>query len=66
MAINSSMTVEEILQLTADAARAILGARPRDASRSLAPDPRLRRSRATSPPRLGGGDAEPVAAVGAS
>ena len=56
VAINSSLTVEEILQRTADAAREILGARPAPRWRSIAPDPRLRPLTATSPPRLGGGE----------
>src|SRR3954471_16870618 len=57
--INSSLTVEAILQLTADAARGILrGARATVAV--LAPDPRLRPLTATSPPRLGGGEPNPA------
>jgi hypothetical protein len=55
VAINSSLTVEAILQLTADTARAILSA-GRATVAVLAPDPRLRPLTATSPPRLGGGD----------
>ena len=51
VAINSSLTVEAILQLTVDAARAIV-----DATRAtvaiLAPDPRHRPLTATSPPLL--------------
>jgi Stage II sporulation protein E (SpoIIE)/Phosphoserine phosphatase RsbU, N-terminal domain len=52
VAINSSLTVEEILQLTADSARAIIrGARATVAIH--APDPRLRPLTATSPPGPG-------------
>jgi serine phosphatase RsbU (regulator of sigma subunit) len=51
VAINSSLTVEEILQLTADAARELLGA-DRATVVVNAPDPRLRPLAATSPPRL--------------
>jgi hypothetical protein len=53
------MTVEEILQRTADAARAILGA-ARATVAIMAPDPRLRPLTATSPPRLGGGELDPA------
>ncbi|WP_053227071.1 PP2C family protein-serine/threonine phosphatase [Solirubrobacter soli] len=59
VAINSSMTVEEILQLTADAARSIIHA-ARATVAILAPDPRLRPLTATSPARLGGGEAHPA------
>jgi hypothetical protein len=59
VAINSSLTVEEILQLTADAARSIIGA-GRATVAILAPDPRLRPLTATSPPRLGGGETHPA------
>jgi hypothetical protein len=59
VAINSSMTVEEILQRTADAARAILAA-ARATVAIMAPDPRLRPLTATSPPRLGGGELDPA------
>ena len=59
VAINLSLTVEAILQLTADAARAILRC-ARATVAVLAPDPRLRPLTATSPPRLGGGDPEPA------
>jgi hypothetical protein len=59
VAINSSMTVEEILQRTADAAREITGA-ARATVAMMAPDPRLRPLTATSPPRLGGGEARPA------
>jgi serine phosphatase RsbU (regulator of sigma subunit) len=51
VALNSSLTVEEILQLTADAARALLGG-DRATISIFAPDPRLRPLTATSPPRL--------------
>jgi len=53
VAINSSLTVEGILQLTADTARSLLGA-ARATVAVHAPDPRLRPLAATSPPRLGG------------
>jgi serine phosphatase RsbU (regulator of sigma subunit) len=59
VAINLSLTVEAILQLTADAARGILHAE-RATVAVLAPDPRLRPLTATSPPRLGGGDPRPA------
>jgi serine phosphatase RsbU (regulator of sigma subunit) len=59
VAINSSLTVEAILQLTADTARGIIGS-ARATVAILAPDPRLRPLTATSPPRLGGGDPQPV------
>jgi hypothetical protein len=59
VAINSSMTVEAILQLTADTARSIIGA-GRATVAILAPDPRLRPLTATSPPRLGGGEPQPA------
>jgi serine phosphatase RsbU (regulator of sigma subunit) len=58
VAINLSLTVEEILQLTADTARRIVGV-ARATVAILAPDPRLRPLTATSPPRLGGGEMEP-------
>ncbi|HEX6025895.1 MAG TPA: SpoIIE family protein phosphatase [Solirubrobacter sp.] len=58
VAINSSLTVEEILQLTADAARSIIRC-ARATVAILAPDPRLRPLTATSPPRLGGGEPRP-------
>jgi serine phosphatase RsbU (regulator of sigma subunit) len=58
VAINSSLTVEEILQLTADAARSITGA-ARATIGIAAPDPRLRPLTATSPPRLDRGDLAP-------
>src|SRR3954467_2638428 len=59
VAINSSLTVEAILQLTADAAREILHS-ARATVAVLAPDARLRPLTATSPPRLGGGDPQPA------
>ncbi|MDA0179910.1 SpoIIE family protein phosphatase [Solirubrobacter phytolaccae] len=59
VAINLSLTVEAILQLTADAAREILHS-ARATVAVLAPDPRLRPLTATSPPRLGGGDPQPA------
>jgi serine phosphatase RsbU (regulator of sigma subunit) len=59
VALNSSLTVEEILQLTADAARALLGGQRATVS-VFPPDPRLRPLRATSPPRLADGDPHPA------
>jgi serine phosphatase RsbU (regulator of sigma subunit) len=59
VAINSSLTVEAILQLTADTARGIVRA-ARATVVILAPDPRLRPLTATSPPRLGGGESQPA------
>src|SRR4051812_22037303 len=59
VAINLSMTVEEIIQLTADTARRIIGV-ARATVAILAPDPRLRPLTATSPTRLGGGETEPA------
>ena len=59
VAINSSLTVEAILQLTADTARAIIRS-ARATVAILAPDPRLRPLTATSPPRLGGGEPQPA------
>jgi GAF domain-containing protein len=61
-AINSSLTVEEILQLTADAARAVIGA-TRATIDVDAPDPRLRPLAATSPPRLADPPARPARLV---
>jgi serine phosphatase RsbU (regulator of sigma subunit) len=58
VAINSSMTVEEILQLTADAGRTVIGA-VRATVAIHAPDPRQRPLSATSPPRLSEGILEP-------
>jgi hypothetical protein len=54
VAINSSLTVEEIVQLTADTAREVIHA-TRATVGIHAPDPRQRPLTATSPPRLGGG-----------
>jgi GAF domain-containing protein len=59
VAINSSLTVEAILQLTADTARTIIRA-GRATVAILAPDPRLRPLTATSPTRLGGGEPQPA------
>jgi serine phosphatase RsbU (regulator of sigma subunit) len=59
VAINSSLTVEAILQLTADTARSIVRS-TRATVAVLAPDPRQRPLTATSPPRLGGGDPQPA------
>lgn len=59
VAINSSLTVEEILQLTADAARSIIAA-SRATVGIVAADPRLRPLTATSPPRLDAGDPAPA------
>jgi serine phosphatase RsbU (regulator of sigma subunit) len=59
VAINSSLTVEAIVQLTADTARAVVHA-GRATVAILAPDPRLRPLTATSPPRLGGGAPHPA------
>ena len=55
VALNSSLTVEEILQLTADAARALIGG-TRATVAVFAPDPRLRPLTATSPPLLASGE----------
>jgi serine phosphatase RsbU (regulator of sigma subunit) len=59
VAINSSLTEEEILQLTADTARALTGA-SRATVAVHAPDPRLRPLAATSPVGLAVGVAEPA------
>ena len=59
VAINGSLTVEAILQLTADAAREIIRA-SRATVAVLAPDPRLRPLTATSPARLGAGEPQPA------
>jgi serine phosphatase RsbU (regulator of sigma subunit) len=59
VALNSSLTVEEILQITADAARALLHG-DRATVTIHAPDPRLRQLTATSPPRLADGHAHPA------
>ena len=59
VALNSSLTVEEILQLTADAARSLIrGTRATVAI--FAPDPRLRPLTATSPPLFAEGEPEPA------
>ena len=49
VALNSSLTVEEILRLSADAARSLTGAEVASVA-LLAPDPRLAPLAATSPP----------------
>jgi serine phosphatase RsbU (regulator of sigma subunit) len=59
VALNSSLTVEEILQLTVDAARSLIGG-SRATVAIFAPDPRLRPLTATSPARLSAGEAEPA------
>ncbi len=59
VALNSSLTVEEILQLTADAARSLLGV-VRATVAIFAPDPRLRPLAATSPPLPADGTTEPA------
>ena len=59
IALNSSLTVEEILQLTADAARTLLGGN-RATVAIHAPDPRLRPLTATSPTQLSDGQAHPA------
>jgi serine phosphatase RsbU (regulator of sigma subunit) len=59
VALNSSLTVEEILQLTADAARSLIGG-SRATVAIFAPDPRLRPLTATSPPFLSDGELEPA------
>ena len=59
VALNSSLTVEEILQLTADAARALIGG-TRATVAIFAPDPRLRPLTATSPPLLAEGEPSPA------
>ena len=59
VALNSSLTVEEILQLTADAARSLIGG-TRATVAINAPDPRLRPLTATSPPLLSQGELEPA------
>jgi serine phosphatase RsbU (regulator of sigma subunit) len=58
VALNSSLTVEEILQITADAARSLISG-TRATVAIFAPDPRLRPLTATSPPRLTDGEIEP-------
>jgi serine phosphatase RsbU (regulator of sigma subunit) len=59
VALNSSMTVEEILQLTVDAARDLIGG-TRATVAVFAPDPRLRPLTATSPPLLSDGVPHPA------
>ncbi|HEX5618023.1 MAG TPA: SpoIIE family protein phosphatase [Solirubrobacteraceae bacterium] len=59
VALNSSLTVEEILQITADAARSLIGG-TRATVAIFAPDPRLRPLTATSPPELSEGAREPA------
>jgi serine phosphatase RsbU (regulator of sigma subunit) len=59
VAINSSMTVEEILQLTADASRSVIGA-ARATVAILPPDPRLRALTATSPAHIDEGEPDPA------
>lgn len=59
VALNSSMTVEEILQLTADAARELTGA-VRATVAIFAPDPRLRALTATCPTSPSDLPAEPA------
>jgi hypothetical protein len=58
VAINSSMTVQEILQLTADAARGILAA-DRASVAVMASSARMRPLTATAPEELGAGPADP-------
>ena len=58
VAINSSLTAEEILQLTADAARAVLGAR-RASIAILSAEPRRPPLGATSPEIQEGSDTNP-------
>jgi serine phosphatase RsbU (regulator of sigma subunit) len=59
VALNSSLTVEEILQLTADAARQLLGG-TRATVAVFAPEPRLRPLTATSPPLPSNGVPDPA------
>jgi serine phosphatase RsbU (regulator of sigma subunit) len=59
VALNSTLTVEEILQTTADAARSLIGG-TRATVAIFAPDPRLRPLTATSPVRLSDGQADPA------
>jgi serine phosphatase RsbU (regulator of sigma subunit) len=59
VAINSTLTVEEILQLTADAARELVGVARATVS-VQAGDPRLRPLTATAPPRLADSVPEPA------
>ena len=58
VALNSSLTVEEILQLTADAARSLIGG-TRATVAIFGPDPRLRPLTATSPPLPSDGEPAP-------
>ena len=57
VALNSTLTVEEILQITVDAARTLLGG-SRATVAIFAADPRLTQLTATSPPLLAGGRAD--------
>jgi Phosphoserine phosphatase RsbU, N-terminal domain/GAF domain len=59
VALNSSLTVEEILQLTADAAHSLIGG-TRATVAVFAPDPRLRPLTATSPPLVSESEVEPA------
>jgi serine phosphatase RsbU (regulator of sigma subunit) len=59
VALNSSLTVEEILQLSTDAARTLIGG-TRATVAIFAPDPRLRPLTATSPPLLADGEPNPA------
>jgi serine phosphatase RsbU (regulator of sigma subunit) len=59
VALNSSLTVEEILQLTADAARWLIGG-VRATVAVFAHDPRQRPLTATSPPPPAEGESEPA------
>ncbi|MDQ1512681.1 MAG: hypothetical protein QOC59_523 [Microbacteriaceae bacterium] len=59
VAINSSLTVQEILQLTADAAREITGTR-RASVAVFASSSRLQPMTATSPSQLSAGEASPA------
>jgi hypothetical protein len=58
VAINSTLTAEEILQLTADAARAVIGA-SRASIAIMHSEPRRPPLSATSPPGLSEGEANP-------
>ena len=59
VALNSSLTVEEILQLTVEAARDLIGG-SRAMIAVFAPDPRLRPLTATSPTEPSDGEPEPA------
>jgi stage II sporulation SpoE-like protein/phosphoserine phosphatase RsbU-like protein len=59
VALNSSLTVEEILQLTVEAARELIGG-TRATVAIFAPDPRLRPLTATSPTELAEGGSAPA------